>query len=197
MRWLRRLYDWVLSWSESPHARPALFLLAFSEASFFPVPPDVLLMAMCLALPAACWTFAGIALAGSVLGGIGGYLIGYALWGAAAPFFFHYVPGFNADTFVTVRSLFAQYGFLAVFTAGFTPVPYKLITITAGIFQVSFPVFVVASVVSRGLRFLLVAGLLKRFGPPVRELIERYFNLFSLLLLLLLIGGFLLARHLM
>ncbi|RMF47154.1 MAG: DedA family protein [Deltaproteobacteria bacterium] len=197
MRWIRRTYDWVLAWSDSRHARPALFLLAAAEASFFPVPPDVLLMAMCLARPEASLGIAAIALAGSVGGGALGYLVGFGLWQAVSGFFFDWIPGFTPEGFARVQQLFEQYGFLTVFTAGFTPIPYKIITISSGVFGINFVVFLVASVVSRGLRFYLVAGLLRLFGPPVRAWIDRYFNLLSLIFVALLIGGFLVARYLL
>lgn len=176
---LRRLYDWVLHWAETPYGAPALFLLAFAESSFFPVPPDVLLLALCLSLPARSFRFALIATAGSVLGGMVGYGLGLGLWDGLSPFFFQYVPGFE-KYFQVVQEKFAAYDFWTVFTAGFTPIPYKVITIGAGVFRINFPVFVVASVASRGLRFCLEAWLLRRYGRPMRNFIERYFNLLTL-----------------
>ncbi len=195
MRLVRRLYDWVLHWAETPYGMPALFLLAFAESSFFPIPPDVLLIALCISLPLKAYRFALVASCGSVLGGVAGYGIGYGLWDALAASFYAYVPGFHPDVFAQVQALFSQYDFGVVFAAGFTPIPYKVITIGAGAFKINFPVFVGASLVSRGLRFFIVAALLKKFGPTMREFIERYFNLLSVVFMLLLVGGFLVLRH--
>lgn len=195
MRILRRLYDWVLHWADTPYGVPALFLLAFAESSFFPIPPDVLLLALCIAIPTRAFRFALVASCGSVLGGIVGYGIGLGLWEAVAVYFYLYVPGFNEAVFSRVQHLFATYDFWTVFTAGFTPIPYKVITIGAGVFQINFPVFIFASLVSRSLRFFLVAALIYRYGVAMRSFIEKYFNLLSILFMLLLIGGFVVIRH--
>lgn len=196
MRLLRHLYDWILHWAHTPYGAPALFLLAFAESSFFPVPPDVLLLALALSLPHRAFRFALIASVGSVLGGAAGYGIGAGLWEALGGFFFAYVPGFSPEGFARIRELFVAYDFWAVFTAGFTPIPYKIITIGAGVFHINFPVFVFASAVSRSLRFFLVAALIYRYGSPVRSFIERYFNLLTLVFGLLLVGGFIILKHL-
>lgn len=195
MKLVRRLYDWVLHWAETPYGAPALFILAFAESFVFPIPPDVLLLALCISLPARAFRFALICSLGSVLGGGLGYLIGYGLWEVVDSFFFTYVPGFTESAFLQVRALFEAYDFWVVFAAGFTPIPYKIITICAGVFKVNFPVFVFASLVSRSLRFFLVAWLLYRFGPNMRDFIERYFNALTLVFLVLLVGGFLLIRY--
>lgn len=195
MRVMRRLYDWVLHWAETPYGAPALFLLAFAESSFFPIPPDVLLLALCIAIPTRSFRFALVSSCGSVLGGVAGYGIGLGLWGVVSGYFYLYVPGFNEAVFSRVQQLFATYDFWTVFTAGFTPIPYKVITIGAGVFQINFPVFVFASLVSRSLRFFLVAALIYRYGPAVRSFIEKYFNVLSVVFMLLLIGGFVVIRH--
>jgi membrane protein YqaA with SNARE-associated domain len=195
MRVFRRLYSWVLHWAETPYGAPALFLLAFAESSFFPVPPDVLLLALALSLPSRAFRFALIASVGSVLGGMAGYGIGLVLWDGLAPFFYRYVPGFTEEIFLRVQGLFATYDFWTVFTAGFTPIPYKVITIGAGVFRIDFTVFVIASLIGRSLRFFLVAWLLYRFGPSMRTFIERYFNALTLIFLILLIGGFFFLRY--
>jgi len=195
MRLIRRLYDWVLHWAETPYGGPALFLLALVESSIFPVPPDVLLIALCIALPSRAWRFALLASAGSVLGGLIGYGIGWGAWPLVNTFFFDYIPGFTPAVFEKVQSLFAEYDFWVVFTAGFTPIPYKVITIGSGVFEINLLVFVIASLVSRGLRFFLVAWLLRRYGPGMRDFIDRYFNLLSIVFLLLLVGGFLLLKY--
>jgi len=197
MRLLRRLYDWVLHWATTPYGAPALFLLAFAESSFFPIPPDVLLLALCIAVPLRSFRFALIASVGSVLGGMVGYGIGIGLWELVSGYFFLYVPGFSEAVFAKVQALFDTYDFWAVFTAGFTPIPYKVITIGAGVFEINFPVFVLASVISRSLRFFLVATLIYRYGAPVRDFIERYFNVLTVVFMALLIGGFLVFRHIL
>jgi len=185
MRWLRSLYDWVLSWANTSYGAPALFSLALVEASVFPVPPDPLLMALSLSKQSRAWRFALICSIGSVLGGALGYLIGWGVWDSLAPVFFEHIPGFTPDQFARVQHLFAEYGFWAVFVAGFTPIPYKIFTIAAGVFLINFPIFFVASLCSRGLRFFIIGGLIWRFGAPIKELIDRYFNLLSYLALLL------------
>jgi membrane protein YqaA with SNARE-associated domain len=174
---------------------PALFLLAFAESSFFPIPPDVLLLALCISVPTRAFRFALVASAGSVIGGIAGYGIGVSLWGLLAEYFFLYVPGFTEATFGRVQLLFDTYNFWAVFTAGFTPIPYKVITIGAGVFQINFVVFVIASAISRSLRFFMVAWLIHRYGPAMREFIERYFNVLSILFMVLLVGGFIVIKQ--
>jgi len=192
---LRKLYDWVLHWAETPYGAPALFLLAFAESSFFPIPPDVLLLALCISLPLKSWRFALLASAGSVLGGVVGYGIGHFLWEVVGHYFFHYVPGFSEQVFDRVQALFRTYDFWTVFTAGFTPIPYKVITIGAGVFDINLAVFIVASAVSRSLRFFLIALLIFRFGGPVRAFVERYFNVLTLVFMGLLIGGFLIVKY--
>lgn len=195
MHLIRRLYDWVLHWAETPYGGPALFLLALIESSIFPVPPDVLLIALCIALPRRAWRFAALASVGSVVGGLIGYGIGWGAWPLVDNLFFDYIPGFTPAIFDRVQGLFAEYDFWVVFTAGFTPIPYKVITIGSGVFQINLLIFLVASLISRSLRFFLVAWLLYRYGPGMRDFIDRYFNLLSIIFLLLLIGGFLLLKY--
>ena len=183
MRLLKSLYDWVLSWAQTPYGVPALFTLALAEASFFPVPPDPLLMALSLSRNDKALRFAWVCTLGSVLGGCVGYLIGWGLWDAMSNLFFTHIPGFTPETFARVQELFAAYGFWTVFVAGFTPIPYKVFTIAAGVFLINFPVFVVASIFSRGLRFFIIAGLIGRYGVPITGFIDRYFNLLTYLAL--------------
>ena len=132
---LKKLYDWVLHWAHTPYGVPALFILAFAESSFFPVPPDVLLMALSLSIPARSFYFALICTAGSVVGGIGGYILGYQFWELAEKVLFHYI---NQEGFLHVKDLYQQYDALAIGIAGFTPIPYKVFTITAGFFELNF-----------------------------------------------------------
>ncbi len=192
---VKRLYDWVLSWGDSRWGVLALFILAFAESSFFPIPPDVLLIALCLGAVTRSFRFAAICLAGSILGAAGGYAIGYYLWQntageytALANWFFAHV--FSEESFLEVKSLYDEYDFWIVFTAGFTPLPYKLFTISGGLFRIDLVMFFVASMVSRGLRFFLIAGLIWKFGAPIKTFIEKYFNLLAILFTVLLIGGF-------
>ncbi|KIH77403.1 membrane protein YqaA, SNARE-associated domain [Geoalkalibacter ferrihydriticus] len=193
---LRRLYDWVLSWAQTPYGGIALFFLAFAESSFFPIPPDVLLIALALSLPTRAFRFAFLAACGSVLGGLFGYLLGFGMWHALDSFFYTYIPGFSPEGFVQVQELFERYNFWVVFSAGFTPVPYKLITVGAGVFHINVPIFVLASVVSRSLRFFLVAWFIYRFGPPVRVFIEKYFNFLALVFFILLVAGVWVVKYL-
>ncbi len=195
MRVFRRLYDWVLSWSDSRYAVPILGLLSFAEASFFPIPPDVLLMALALSRPQRSFRYACIASLGSVLGGILGFCLGWALWDIISPYFFSYIPGVSAAGFEQVRALFAQYGFWVIFAAGFTPIPYKIFTIAAGVFQIHFLIFLVASIIGRSLRFFLVAAILYLFADRAREFIDKYFNLLSFLLLIIIALGVVLYQY--
>jgi membrane protein YqaA with SNARE-associated domain len=187
---VRRLYDWVLHWAETPYALPALFVLSFAESSFFPIPPDVLLIALCIGNVQRGYAFATWCSVASVLGGIAGYGIGMFLWqlDPVSGFFLTYV--FSQDTFDHVGGLYQDYDFWIVFVAAFTPIPYKVITITAGVFATNFPMFVIASVIGRSARFFLVAWLFKRYGPSIKEFIERRFGLVTVVGTLLLVGGF-------
>ncbi len=198
---IRRLYDWVLSLAETRYGAWALFALAFAESSFFPIPPDVLLIALCVGALTKSYRFALICTLGSLIGGIVGYGIGYWLWhapggeaSALAQFFFDHVPGFSEHKFETVRGLYEQYNFWIVFTAGFTPIPYKVITISAGVFHVPFPMFVLASLVGRAGRFFLVAALLHRYGAGITRFIDRWFNLLAVGFTVLLLLGFWLIK---
>ena len=195
MNIVKRLYDWVLSWSESRWGAVALFVLAFAESSFFPIPPDVLLIALCIGATAKSFRFAAICLAGSVFGALVGYTIGHFAWQtpsgeftALANFFFEHV--FTIEQFNEVKALYDQYDFWVVFTAGFTPLPYKLITISGGLFSINLPMFFVASVVSRGLRFFIFAALIWKFGAPIKSFIDKYFNILAILFTVLLVGSF-------
>ena len=181
---IHELYDWVLSWSASPYAVPALFILSFVEASFFLLPPDVLLMALTLGNSTWGMYYAAIATVGSVLGGIFGYAIG--LWGGR-PLLMRFI---GQERVAAVHQVFERYEGWAILIAGLTPVPYKVFTLGAGAFYVNFKVFMIASLISRGARFVLVAGALQFFGPWVKEVIEKYFNLFTIILVALIGIGF-------
>ena len=204
MNWIKRLYIWILHWADTKWGVPALFLLAFAESSFFPIPPDVLLIALCLGATKKSFRFSTICTIGSVLGAMCGYLLGYFLWQtpggeftSIANFFFRPIPGFTVEEFAHIRSLYEQYDFWIIFTAGFTPIPYKLFTITSGVFNIDFVMFVIASIVSRGLRFFLIGGLIWKFGAPIKTFIDKYFNLLAVAFTVLLIGSFFLVKYIL
>lgn len=190
-RWAihRRMYNWVLSFAHHKHSTLALFVLSFSESSFFPVPPDVLQIAMTLERPKRAWWYATVSTMASVLGGIAGYFIGWELWHLVSDFFFRYIPGFTPELFEKVRNLYQEHDAMIVFTAAFTPIPYKVFTIAGGVCAISLPMFVAASAVGRGARFFILAALLWWFGPPIKAFIERYFNLLCIVFTVLLVGG--------
>lgn len=185
---LRKLYDWTLEWSKSPYAPYALFAIAFAESSFFLIPPDVLLIAMVIATPLKWSKYAFITLLGSVLGGIFGYFIGFGLYETIGV---KIVNFYNLNDLInSIKIKYEANGFLTVFIAAFTPIPYKLITISAGLFKISIWTMIIASVIGRGLRFFLVAGLLRIFGEKISRIIDKYFDVLSLIFSALLIGGF-------
>ncbi len=193
MRLLRKTYDWVLHWSATKHALPALAILAFAESSFFPIPPDVLLIAMAVAVPLKAFRFAAVCSVASVLGGMFGYLLGWQfmdLIGTRIVEFYHFQEQFDK-----IGVWYEEYNAWAVAAAGFTPLPYKVFTIAAGAFQINFPVFVLASLVSRSARFFIVAALIYKFGAPVKAFIDKYFNLLSILFIVLLFLGFVLLKY--
>ena len=191
---IRRLYEWVLHWADTPYGVPALGVLALAESSVFPIPPDPLLMALCLGAASRSLSFAGVATAASVIGGVIGYGIGALAWLGMSDFFFTYVPGVTPEAFGSVQNLYERWDFWAVFVAGLTPIPYKVFTISAGVFAINLPVFVLASVLSRGLRFFLVAGLIYRFGPSISSFIDRYFSLLTWAFGFLVVLGFVLVE---
>jgi membrane protein YqaA with SNARE-associated domain len=189
---LRRLYHWVLGWATHPSATWALFLIAFAESSFFPIPPDVLLIALGLGRPTEAFRFATVCTAGSVIGGMAGYAIGILVEPLA-----HTMLGWFADaaTIEKVRQQFDENTFLYVAIAGFTPIPYKVFTILAGVAHVSFPVFVLASIASRGARFFLEAVLLRIYGEKAKGLLESKFEWITIIGGVVLVAGFLCIKY--
>ncbi len=190
----------MLSWGNSKWGGLALFLFAFAESSFFPIPPDVLLIALCLGAVSKSMRYALICLVGSIMGAIAGYALGFFLWQNAAGEYtalanFFYENVFSVASFEKVAALYNRYDFWIVFTAGFTPLPYKLFTITGGLFHINFMMFIIASIVSRGLRFGLIAFLIWRFGAPIKSFIEKYLNWLAILFTVLLIGSFVLISY--
>lgn len=185
---MRRAYDWTLQWAKTPYANLSLFTIAFAESSFFPIPPDVLLIAMTVSNRYKWLLYATITLVGSILGALLGYYIGLALYESIGKYIveFYHLEKF----FSVVQEKYDSNTFLALFTAAFTPIPFKLFTIAGGIFQVSLTDFIVGSIFGRAARFYLVAGLLRVFGERISKFIEKYFDILSLAFMLLLIGGF-------
>ncbi|MBT3180562.1 MAG: DedA family protein [Candidatus Marinimicrobia bacterium] len=203
MNLVRKIYDWVLSWANKPSGPVALGVMSTAEASFFPIPPDVLLIPLSLGKREKAFRFALICSVGSIIGALIGYGIGHFVWWSNdstfskfAQFFFDHIPGFSIHGFDKIKLLYDEYSFMIVFTAGFTPIPFKLFTISAGAFDINFMMFILASIVSRSARFYLVAGLIKLYGEPIREFIDKYFNILALAFTFLLIGGFILIKFL-
>lgn len=191
---IRRLYDWTISLADSKHALWALALVAFVESSVFPIPPDVLMIPMILARPSKAWLIAGVALVASVLGGALGYYIGYGLFESVGrPVLEFYGKDAYFDDF---RTRYNEWGAWAVLIAGVTPFPYKVITILSGSTGLNFGVFMVASILARGLRFFIVAALLWKYGAPIRDFIERRLGLMFTLFVVILLGGFFLVKYL-
>ncbi|MDT8435301.1 MAG: YqaA family protein [Gemmatimonadota bacterium] len=186
---LRRLYHWVLGWADRPGGTAALFGIAFAEASFFPIPPDVLLIPLALGRVRRSLWFALVCTLGSVFGAMAGYAIGAFLFASVGRPLLELYDGM--DQFAHLGRLFDENLLLTLGTAGFTPIPFKVFTIASGAFAVSFPAFVAISALSRGARFFFVAGLIRAFGEPIRGFIERYFNILSVAFVALLVLGFL------
>ncbi|MEM9012742.1 MAG: YqaA family protein [Pseudomonadota bacterium] len=191
---LRRLYDWTISLAATPYALVALAIVSFVESSVFPIPPDVLLIPMVIAAPHKAWRIAAVCTISSVLGGLAGYGIGALLFEELGRPVLDFYD--KATEFEEFSARYNDYGAWAVLFAGVTPFPYKVITITSGATGLDLAIFTGASIVARGLRFFLVAALLWRFGPPIREFIEARLGLMATLFVVLLFGGFLLVRAL-
>lgn len=191
---IRYIYDKMLYLSASPKAMWFLALVAFAESSFFPIPPDIMLIPMVLAMPQKAWKIAGLATVSSVVGGYFGYGIGVFFFDVIAKpilAFYGYMQQF--DVF---KEYYHQWGAWIVFGAGITPFPYKIITIASGVVGLDLFTFTVASVIARGMRFYLVAWLLKKYGAPMKLFIEKNLGILSVLFLVLLIGGFAVIKYL-
>jgi len=205
LRWSRSLYDWVLAWGESKNALTALFFLSLAEASFFPIPPDALLIALCMGTYKKWKKFALVCSVGSVIGGVLGYYIGlsaYDLIGEKLLSITASFSGTNPDELLQTAKywfnekelLGMKVGVWAVGLAGFTPIPYKVYTIAAGFFEMQIVAFILASAISRSLRFFLVAGIIgilyKKYGDKIKVFIDKYFNYLAIAFVILLILGF-------
>lgn len=194
---LRRLYDWVLSWADSPSGTAGLAAISFAESSFFPIPPDVLQIALSVAKPRRSFYYAAISTVASVAGGVLGWAIGWGLWQVLQPWFFRYVPGFSPEKFTYVESLYQGNAFLAIFAAAFTPIPYKVFTIAAGVCSVPLGTLVAASLFGRGGRFFLVAAATYFFGATAKQFLDRYLEVVTIVLLLAIVAGFAAIRFLL
>ncbi|MBW2109795.1 MAG: DedA family protein [Deltaproteobacteria bacterium] len=189
---LRRLYAWVLHWAETPYGVWALFALAFCESSFFPIPPDVLLLALCVAIPKKSFKYALVCSLGSLLGGCFGYYIGWQFMATLGKGIIRFYG--LQDRYEAIQHLYRTYDAWAVGIAGLTPIPYKVFTITAGAFRINFAVFVIASAVSRAARFFAVGGLIYVFGARIQAFIDRYFNALAVAFVVLLVVGFIVIK---
>ncbi|MEM1274659.1 MAG: YqaA family protein [Pseudomonadota bacterium] len=191
---LRRLYDWTLGLAAHRHALWFLAFISFIESSFFPIPPDLIMIPMIIAAPHRAFLIAGVCLVASVLGGIAGYGIGFfAFEEIGRPIF----EALGKETAVEdFNARFNDFGFWAVLGAGITPFPYKVITIMSGWTGMPMGTFIVTSIVARGIRFFIIAGLLWKFGEPIKDFIEKRLGLMFTLFFMLLIGGFFLLRYL-
>lgn len=190
----KKLYQWTLSLAESPHAPWALGIIAFAESSFFPIPPDTILVPMSLARPKRAFFYALICTLASVAGGILGYAIGALLYATVGKWLIHlYGYGARVDD---MRALYAHWGWAFILIKGLTPIPFKIVTITSGLLAYSLPLFILLCLITRGARFFLLAALLNRYGAPINGLLEKYFGYFLLILAAAVILGFVIAAHL-
>ena len=184
----------MLGWAERPGGSWALFIIAFCESSFFPIPPDILLIALAVGKPAKAFRFAVICSAGSVLGAMLGYVIGLQFMDLIG---YHIIEFYHlTEKMDYLASLFNRWDAWAISIAGFTPLPFKLFTISAGAFQINLPVFILASTFSRTLRFMILAALIYLFGPGIKRFIDRYFNALAVTFTVLLVAGFVAVKYL-
>lgn len=190
---IRATYRWMIGWAETPRAEQALAGISFAESSFFPVPPDPLLMAMVMAAPTKFLRYALVCTVSSVLGGIFGYTIGWLLFDTIGVFIVE-VYGLQEE-FAAIGVRYEEHAFLAVFAAAFTPIPYKLITVSAGVFMINFFWFLLASIIGRGMRFFLVAFLMYYFGKRYKDSIEKYIDVLSLLFVGIIVLGFFAVKY--
>ena len=191
--WIRSLYDWVLHWADTPYGIPALFILSFAEASFFPIPPDVLLIALAVAIPKKSFRIALYCTAASFLGAMLGYTIGMYFFDAVGNRIIEFYGIHEQFEYVALK--YNENAFAAITIAGFTPIPYKVFTIAAGVFNINIFVLVFASILSRGARFFLLAALIYRFGPTIKLFIDKYFNLLAVVFVLLLGLGIAVVKY--
>lgn len=189
---LRRLYHWVLHWAETPYGTPALAAISFAESSFFPIPPDVLQIALSASRPQRAFYYAAVSSAASVAGGVAGWLIGFGAWAALDEYFYLFVPGVTPERVAYVGELYRDNAFMAILAAAFTPIPFKVFTIGAGVFHEYVPLttLVAASALGRSGRFFLVAACMWKFGPRVRHVLEKHLEWITLALFAAIVAGF-------
>lgn len=190
---IKPAYDWMMRMAGHRRAPEALCLVSFAESSFFPIPPDVMLIPMILARRAKAWTYATLCMIASVLGGIAGYAIGYLLFDTISP---HLASIGMAEKFATASAWFKEYGAVLLILKGWTPFPYKVLTIAAGALHMDLLSFIGASIVARSMRFYLVAALLYWFGEPIREFIEKRLTLITTVFVVVLVGSFVALKYL-
>jgi membrane protein YqaA with SNARE-associated domain len=188
---IKRVYDWCIDAAHKPYALWILAIVSFAESSFFPVPPDVMLVPMSLAQPKRAWVYAGVCTIASVIGGCLGYAIGALLYDSVG----HWVIDFYhmGDKVEAFRESYARWGALIILLKGLTPIPYKLVTITSGFAGYNFWLFILFSIITRGARFFIEAVVLNRWGDWIRERIERHLTLWVILFLVVLVAGFIVA----
>ncbi|MFC1524550.1 YqaA family protein [Thermodesulfobacteriota bacterium] len=189
---IRRFYDWTMNWIQTPYGVWIMFWFAVAESSFFPIPPDVFLMALCIATPKKSFRYAAVCTAGSVIGGAIGYGLGFGFMDIVGNRILEWYG--LMDKYDLVQDYYMKYDAWAVGAAGFTPLPYKLFTITAGAFRINFATFMLVSLLARAGRFFLVSAFIYRYGAPVRTFIEKYFNLLTVVFLVLLILGYMTVK---
>lgn len=192
---LKKLYDWVIHWAETKYGVPVMAFISFIESSIFPIPPDPLLMALGLSRPKKAILYAIICSVASVAGGLVGYLIGWTIWEIVSEFFLTYL--FSVDAFNYVEIKYNENAFLAILGAAFTPIPYKVFTITAGVFKINLATFILASSIGRSARFLIEGSLIYFFGEKIRDFIEKYLNLLSIIFFILLLVGIYITKFLL
>ena len=192
MKIFRKLYEWTLLKSAHPKATWFLSIISFAESSFFPIPPDIILIPMIIAKNTKAFFYAFVCTLSSVLGGITGYLIGYYLFNSLGILILNYYG--LADQFISFEQYYLRYGVWIVLGAGFTPFPFKFITIASGFFGFNFVIFIIITIIARGLRFYLVALLLRIFGSTIEIIIDKYFNILTSLFFILLIGSIIILK---
>lgn len=192
--WMHATYQWMIKLASHPHSMYYLFAISFIESSFFPIPPDVMMIPMIIATPKKAFKIAGVCTIASVIGGYFGYLIGWGFFDLVAkPLldFYGYM-----DKFDVFKNYYNDYGAWIVIIGGVTPFPYKVITITSGVVNLNLIVFGLASIFARGIRFYLIAWLLYKYGAPIKVFIDRHLGKLSILFVILLIGGFVSIKYL-
>jgi len=194
MKILRKLYDWTLNKANHPKATWFLSFVSFVESSFFPIPPDIILIPMIIANKLKAWRYALICTVSSVIGAVAGYCIGIFFYSTIGAIIINYY-GLD-DQFINFEKMYVNNGVWFVLGAGFTPFPFKFITIASGFFHLNIFLFIFAALVSRGMRFFLIAILLRTFGDWIKDFIDKYFNLLAILFFIILVGSFVLIKYL-